>query len=374
MKRQNEKGSMVVEASLIMPVFIAFIILLITMIRISMVEIALDHAVSEATKQVATHIYPVGIMVEKWNETETATTVHEGLEKIGNIRNQAIEIEEVIKQYEGLLPEEIIMLASIREQFEGKVINQYDQAVSAVFQPIVDHYVDDRMISLERFHVTKVILPNFNSDSPFFGIEARYDMPLAIPFFERTFTFKKQAYERIWYGTTYIHHPDSENGTDSNTDNGDEEDSANKEGDQDQDELDDKDEETLYIDHISSPVQRGHKVHIIVRGPPNQSANVKLFYQSGFKKDKNCRFNSEGWMFCDIIIGGHSNEGKYEAVVTSGDLRDVGYFQVLSKENMNKYIEGRKKARDYTIRSNWKDGSQPFSFNTIVGNGYIYRY
>lgn len=373
MKGQNEKGSMVVEASLIMPVFIAFIILLITLIRIAMVEIALDHAVSEATKQVATHIYPVGIMVEKWKETETAGTVQEGLEKIGNIRNQAIEMEEVIKQYGNWLPEEIIMLTTLREQFEGKVINQYDQAVSAVFQPIVDHYVDDRVVALERFHVTKVILPNFNGDSPYFGIEVRYDMPLAIPFFERTITFKKQAYERIWYGTTYIHHPDSDNGTDSNTGNGDDEDQGSEEGEQDQNEPDEE-EEILYIDHISSPVQRGHHVHIVVRGPPNRSANVKLFYQSGFKKDKNCRINSEGWMFCDIIIGGHSNEGEYEAVVTSGELQDVGYFQVLSKENMNKYIEGRKKAREYTIRSNWMNGSQPLSFNTIIDNGYIYRY
>lgn len=333
-RRKRENGSMTLEASLIMPIFFSFILLMVTFIRIAMVEIALNHAVFEAVKQISTHMYPVDLLYQQFSETEAGKIVDDSIEKVEETRNKVMEVEEVIKRFHALFPREAEKLLSMRETFEQELEGVYQEGLSVLFQPIVDHYVNRKLIKLERFQVTKVVLPDLRDHDPaYFGIEARYDMPLYIPFFHKTLSFKKQAYERVWvgYGTVTkaeTEEPAAENKNQSDANNRDEE--AEKE-----------EKKVLLIDSITNPVQRGHSVRIIAKGLENQRAVIQLYYQSGFKKQETCRFQSNGWLTCDIKIGGHANEGKYKAVIISGDLQAEADFQVMSKENMSKYRSKR---------------------------------
>jgi len=151
-------------------------------------------------------------------------------------------------------------------------------------------------------------------------------------------TFKKQAYERVWVGDSIIDSSGSDNseGDSDNKDDSDE-DGSDDEGNNEDD--DEDDQRSLIIDSLNSPVQRGRNLRIIVRGPPNETATVTIYYQSGFVKDKRYSFDSDGWFTGDIKIGGHANEGIYLAVVKSGDLQDSRNFEVLSKDNYNKYYD-----------------------------------
>lgn len=47
------------EATIVFPVFLAFLLLLINFIKVGMVYLAVNHAVSETAKQIATHAYPL---------------------------------------------------------------------------------------------------------------------------------------------------------------------------------------------------------------------------------------------------------------------------------------------------------------------------
>lgn len=158
--RRNEQGSMVVEASLILPIFLSLLLFLITLIRISTVEIALNHGVSEATKQVAAHMYPVALGLDRFSEGEA---------------------EDQLAAYSNFFTEEISQLLHIRQDMEDGVVADYDRILSRIFQPYVDLFIDDRMVYLEHLQVTKVTLP-FGRDAAYFGLEVRYDMPLHIPF------------------------------------------------------------------------------------------------------------------------------------------------------------------------------------------------
>ncbi len=55
----GDTGSLTLEATIVFPVFLGFILLLINFIKVAMVYVAMDHAVSETTKLVAVHAYPL---------------------------------------------------------------------------------------------------------------------------------------------------------------------------------------------------------------------------------------------------------------------------------------------------------------------------
>ncbi len=340
--RKRESGSITLEASLIMPIFLSFLLLLITFIRISIVDMALTNTVSEATKQIATHMYPIELAYDKWSQTKAGEAVNDTLNKVEETRNKIIDIEDFIESYNNLLPREIRDLLTIREQFENKMIDMHDQVLSTVFQPIVDHYVDSWIIQLEHFQVIKVTLPNLKEKEPaYFGIEARYDMPLNIPFIDKTLSFKKQAYERVWIGNG-IFIPPTEDNKASGNDQQEETDSDNEDSNEDEE----KEQERVRIDSITNPVQRGHKVRIIAQGPPNQIAEIQLYYPSGFTKKDTCRFDANGWLTCTQKIGGNTNGendvGRLQAVIRSGGQQDSAYFDVYSKDYLKKYKKKRE--------------------------------
>jgi hypothetical protein len=340
--RRKEDGSIVVEASLIMPIFLSFVILLITMIRISIVEIELNHAVSEATKQISVHMYPIGLLYDGFSNTKYGEKTHEIAGKVEKIRNEIIEAENKANDYSAFFPQEVKNLLSIRKKFETGVVGVYDSLLARTFQPIVDSYVDDQIIQLENLQVTKITLPNLKDrDQVYFGINVRYDMPLHIPFINKIITFKQQAYERVWVGnqnmTTLVPaSPEKEKKEDKEQEE-DKEKEKNEDNDKDKEDL-----HPLVIDSIASPVQRGRKVRIIAKGPPDQVATIQLMYQSGFEKEKKCTFSSDGWLLCDIKIGGNSKEGTYEAIIKVDGQTASGRFEVMSKGNMKKYRSKRK--------------------------------
>jgi predicted membrane-bound dolichyl-phosphate-mannose-protein mannosyltransferase len=61
-RKINEDGSITLEAALIVPVFMFFILFLIIIIQIAVAEIALQRAASQTTEYVATHVYPVHLV------------------------------------------------------------------------------------------------------------------------------------------------------------------------------------------------------------------------------------------------------------------------------------------------------------------------
>lgn len=55
----DSKGSLTLEATIVLPVFLALMLLLINLVNISLTYIAVDHAVRETVKQIAVQAYPL---------------------------------------------------------------------------------------------------------------------------------------------------------------------------------------------------------------------------------------------------------------------------------------------------------------------------
>lgn len=345
--KRKVTGSIVLEAAIILPIFLCFMLFLTTLIRISIVDMALTQALSSGTKQVATQMYPVGVSMTQIKDLEKGSTLT------------------------ALYPTESQKVLELREAFVQGT-GAADRAIlDNVFQPLFDAYIDDTVLRIENFQITQASLPNLrNRSEAYLAVEARYDMPLYLPFFSQTMTFKKKAVERVWIGETHdspLNDVDKNPSSEKNKKDRDSrkqeeegaEDGSIEDGDPDssdeepeegvseepdpQEEV--EEEDCFYLDSINSPVQRGKKVKILACGPPNQSILVTLEYQSGFVKSESCQTNAEGWMSCEIIIGGNSKEGAYEAILTLDEQETRGGFEVLSKASMQAYVKKRMEKR-----------------------------
>jgi hypothetical protein len=65
---KKSRGSITIEACVALPIFLGFFIMILIMIKIACINIALDHAVNETAKQLATTVYPITFLNEFENK------------------------------------------------------------------------------------------------------------------------------------------------------------------------------------------------------------------------------------------------------------------------------------------------------------------
>lgn len=201
MKRRfihNEYGGLTLEAALVFPFMILFVMTMISFIRIQSAHMALQSAVSETTKLVSVHMYPVKEMVDAGMETKAGRWV----KTIQTAREQLETLDDFSEQYVGLLPDP---LGELLQVFSEEVVSGIDhkgdelknQAMQPIFHTLADHFDLDTT----RLKVEKVILPSLDdAGDAYFGIEASYRVKLFIPFYDKEVTIRNKAKERVWIG------------------------------------------------------------------------------------------------------------------------------------------------------------------------------
>ncbi|MBP1995245.1 TadE/TadG family type IV pilus assembly protein [Paenibacillus eucommiae] len=214
---KREEGGIALEAALLLPLFLAFVVSLIMFIQISMAEMALQSAVSETTKSISTQIYPVKLLVQeaksKYDQSDIAKTIQSVLNHIQTARSKVIGAEEFVDDYAFFIPDAFkemltfekkkreLFEAAAQSEYEGLIEREIMPQVYAAFTTIVYAYSDSPFIHRDKLKVTSVILPNLLANgSSYFGVEAQLEFKLIAPFFSRTLILKKKAYERTWLG------------------------------------------------------------------------------------------------------------------------------------------------------------------------------
>lgn len=214
--KQND-GSVTLEGMIALPAFLAFVIALNCLIQVSITELALQSAVSETTKQIAAYVYPVRLLYgeakHKLAGSKPGIWLQDMIDRVQTVRTKATDLEDLAKTYERYIPEPILQWIewekTRREQLEQSGRSAVEQTVKRTvdpllckaFQPIVVHFSDTRALKPERLEVETVTVPSLEPDGDsFVGIEATYDLKLPIPFWSRTVTIRKKAYERAWVG------------------------------------------------------------------------------------------------------------------------------------------------------------------------------
>lgn len=188
--RKSTAGSIVLEAALIMPLFLVFVILLISFIQVALADIAVHKAVRDTVRQVSSHAYPFQWMVQEVRRSDSGS-------------------EEGIPVLASLLPESAAKVFQFENQFDREHLPQSSKAwlmiVRPVLEPIIWHYLDsgyqNTLIKREQMKVVKVVLPDLSQNGErMFGIEVEVEWPLTLPFYRKVLHIRKQYYERVWTG------------------------------------------------------------------------------------------------------------------------------------------------------------------------------
>jgi hypothetical protein len=214
---KSEQGGIVLESALILPLFLTFIVALILFIQISLAEMALQSAVTETAKSIATQLYPVKLVVQeakiKYDQSQTSSVINSVITRVQSARGKIIGAEDFIDDYSAYIPDQILDILKLekemREQGEGAlqteynsfIENQFRPRVNDAFTPIVFAYSDSALIRRDNLKVTSVIFPDLlTGGEKYFGVEAQLAYRLRLPFINRTLMLKKRAFERAWLG------------------------------------------------------------------------------------------------------------------------------------------------------------------------------
>lgn len=213
----EQDGGIVLEASLILPLFLAFIVGLIACIQIAIVELSMQAGVSEATKTIAGQLYPVRLLVQeaqsKYDQSHAAELFNTAISNVQTARNHVLNAEDFADEYAAFIPDSVLELVrweqKKRELGEDRgqeeLAHLYESQIKprflSAFTPIVYAFCDSSSLGKSRFKVTSVTLPSMEQGGKaYFGIEAEYRYQLPIPFMSQTIVIRKRAYERAWVG------------------------------------------------------------------------------------------------------------------------------------------------------------------------------
>ncbi|TDQ42200.1 TadE/TadG family type IV pilus assembly protein [Aureibacillus halotolerans] len=188
---KNKEGSISLEASIVMPLFLMFLLFLVGILKIAAAEAALQHAVSEGTKQVATHIYPVQQLA---GAASGAISGELGsFEDYYNLSTNEFDVQGMMSDMAQKALSDYIDGFDLRGFIEG--------AVEGPAQSLVKHYLDEGVMPEEGIKDIKVELPGMNGGADsYLSIEVTYELPLPLPFIDETILLKKKGFERVWTG------------------------------------------------------------------------------------------------------------------------------------------------------------------------------
>jgi hypothetical protein len=210
-------GSITIEAAIILPVLLTFVLFMTSLIQIAAAELALRSAVTETGKSVAGYWEPVRMVYReaktKAGQTTAGGWAQNAVSMLEDTHGKWTSGEEWLLQYEALLPDTAVDLikweVSRREGLQDGAVDALDNAVykatnpllCRAFEPILKHYANTAILSKERLTVESVRLPSLEAGrNPYVEITAGYSLRLAVPFWSKTIHLEKKSYERAWVG------------------------------------------------------------------------------------------------------------------------------------------------------------------------------
>ncbi|WP_188453576.1 TadE/TadG family type IV pilus assembly protein [Virgibacillus oceani] len=189
---KKENGSITLEAAMIIPLFLALILLLTSFVKITIAEMALKESVSETAQTVAHYSY---LTLTAVNAIDQATdgfidSLGEGAaSRAGNSEIAKVLMSKFADKAKGAIPSSGKLLESVDQSVYKEVVTEkYKQKVGS-----------SGFYNADGIKIVSSSVPT-STDSAMAKVEAEVELNLVIPFFEKTIKIKKKALERGWVG------------------------------------------------------------------------------------------------------------------------------------------------------------------------------
>jgi TadE-like protein len=183
--RRSEDGSLTLEAAMVMPVFLLFVVFLATIIRISVADMALRNAVNDTAEVVAAHVYPAALLENGVNDALDS--------KIKAYTRSVVSLEDIKTLANSVLKELDI---SIMDYVNGLAGNVLTSPVQSKFE----QSNKDALFNKEKLKVEVELPSSLSGGEAYVEIKASYEVSITAPFVNKKITLHKKAYERLWSG------------------------------------------------------------------------------------------------------------------------------------------------------------------------------
>ncbi|ADM69105.1 hypothetical protein GMA19_01271 [Paenibacillus polymyxa E681] len=296
-QKQCEQGSIVLEASLVLPMFLFFIIFLIYMVQMTLVSTALQTTASEAVKQVSTKIYPVSLAVEAASAKIDA--VREPLDELPKLS-----VSEYASQFAAQLPPPIGDWVESAVQGGQKPMEELrgrftEAALDPVLKPMLKPFMEESILEYDRIHITSVHVPALTgTKDPYFRVELSYELPMKVPFLYRSIVLQAAAEERLWIGNT-----GEGTGTGEAT-------------------ADEDAQHSIQLLVKPEPAVKGVYNLIKAKVEPGTTANLSVLYKSGQSTAQHLGWtsaNADGIIEWNWFVGTNTTPGQWSFVIETED-------------------------------------------------------
>jgi|GEM_PF-1391892 len=196
-KLLGRKGSMSLEAALIVPLLLTYFLALTTFIKLSVAEAGLRSAVTQSVHQLAVQAYPITLLKDAYVDRDLLAKLQQWHHEYEGVKE---EVDEWVEEYGVIIPGPIRSAIEQLLQQAEHTEKQLTEPVRQAFRPLVAHYMPEHMderkltISALRYEVF------LERGDPIVTIEATYDVLVRLPFYTRTVQLRATASEHVWTG------------------------------------------------------------------------------------------------------------------------------------------------------------------------------
>lgn len=191
---KNKEGSITLEAALIIPIFLSFILLLSSFVKISIAEISLQKAVDE-TVQTSAHYAYLGLavqgLIDDTGESFIGALTDSAKGAMDNDTVAKYLLDKLVDQVKGEIPS------------SGDVVNHFSDGL---FETLVKEKYEKYVPSSSFYNPggIKVLTSHYTTatsgDSADIVVEVENTLKLVLPFYQKDIKIKKIGIERGWVG------------------------------------------------------------------------------------------------------------------------------------------------------------------------------
>ncbi|WP_127530564.1 hypothetical protein [Paenibacillus kobensis] len=303
--REGEAGSIVLEASIVVPVFLLFMMALVIVIQSAAAQMALQSASVQTAKQTAAHWHPVTLASQQLSAAASGGSAPG--QKLASWRGIAAKAA-------GWLPDPIGKLSSAALRGDSGVIADYAASVGAksVLAPVLTGYADQGVLKPDRVVLSEVVLPSLeDEEKAYVELLSEYVFPVRVPFSGRALVMKERVVERAWT-------PDSVP-------------AAAAYGSADTVELN-----IQIVSLQPEPLRPGKRATIVARTSPNTPLTLSILYKSGYSVARNVgtvTSDANGYAEWTWLVSGNTTPGIWSLAVTASGGGSAGRTFVVEKSS-----------------------------------------
>lgn len=303
---REERASIVLEAAIVMPVLMLFMLALIIFIHLNAVQLALHASAAQTVRAVAAHWYPVDQalqqLAQQSEQSAKSSDTVQGMDGEQHLRELASAAAKWLPD-----PSGTVLSSALKGDWQPAINMAATELGRFAVEPLVRQHADARFLTAERIVLAQLSIPDYkNKQHAELSLTVSYQYPIKVPLLQLPIILHAGAAERVWI-------PDTAAANTGTAVTG---------------------QQLSIISIEPSPVRPGRKATVTVLANPGEAVSLEVLYKSGLSKAKHlgeAQADASGMVSWTWHVSGNTTPGLWEvsaASLSREGARDHKFFSV----------------------------------------------